>query len=214
MIDVTEQINAVRRSVGSRTLEAGEARIVTIGRTYDATVEEVWEACTDAERIPRWFMPVTGDLRLHGRYQLEGNAGGEILTCDPPNGFTATWEYGGDVSWIDVSVTADPGGGTRFELRHTAHVDDKFWDDYGPGATGVGWELGVLGLFLYLGPGESMDPKESEAWSASDEGKEFVTASSAKWRDASIAFGTPEVAATAAGDRTTAFYTGVESEAG
>lgn len=43
MIDVTEQINAVRRSVGSRTLEAGEARIVTIGRTYDATVEEVWE---------------------------------------------------------------------------------------------------------------------------------------------------------------------------
>lgn len=59
-----------------------------------------------------------------------------------------------------------------------------------------------------------MDPKESEAWSASEEGKEFITASSAKWRDASIAFGTPEVAATAAGDRTTAFYTGVESEAG
>ena len=72
---------------------------MTIGQTYDATVEEVWEACTTAERIPRWFLPVTGDLRLHGRYQLEGNAGGEILTCDPPNGFTATWEYGGDVSW-------------------------------------------------------------------------------------------------------------------
>lgn len=214
MIEVTEQINAVRRSVGSRTLEAGEARIVTIRRTYDATVEEMWEACTTAERIPRWFMPVTGDLRLHGRYQLEGNAGGEILSCDPPNGFTATWEYGGDVSWIDVSVTADPAGGARFELRHTAHVDDKFWDEYGPGATGVGWELGVLGLFLYLGTGKSMDPKESEAWSASDEGKAFITASSERWRDASIAFGTPEAAATAAGDRTTAFYTGAEPPAG
>ncbi|NDV10553.1 activator of HSP90 ATPase [Rhodococcus sp. IEGM 248] len=165
---------AVRRSVGSRTLEAGEARTVTIGQTYDATVEEVWEACTTAERIPRWFLPVTGDLRLHGRYQLEGNAGGEILTCDPPNGFTATWEYGGDVSW----------------------------------------ELGVMGLYLHLRTGESMDPKASEAWSTTDEGKEFITASSEKWRDASIAFGTPEGAATAAGDRTTAFYTGADTEAG
>ncbi|EKT80455.1 ArsR family transcriptional regulator [Rhodococcus opacus M213] len=62
--------------------------------------------------------------------------------------------------------------------------------------------------------GESMDPKASEAWSTTDEGKEFITASSKKWRNASIAFGTPEGAATAAGVRTTAFYTGADTGAG
>ena len=73
MIDVTEQINASRRRLGRRTLEAGEARTLTITQTYDAPVEDVWDACTNPERIPRWFLPVSGDLRLGGRYQLEGD---------------------------------------------------------------------------------------------------------------------------------------------
>ncbi len=37
MIDVTQQINSVGRTVGARVLEAGQARTVTIGRTYGAT---------------------------------------------------------------------------------------------------------------------------------------------------------------------------------
>jgi uncharacterized protein YndB with AHSA1/START domain len=107
MIDVTGQINAVRRRVGTRVLEAGEARTVTISQTYRAAIEDVWDACTNAERIPRWFLPVSGELKLGGRYQLEGNAGGTIERCDPPHSFSATWEYGGEVSWIEVRLTAE-----------------------------------------------------------------------------------------------------------
>src|ERR1700756_100371 len=99
MIDVTQQINAVRRRVGTRVLEAGEARTVTISQTYAAAIEDVWDACTSAERIPRWFLPVSGELKLGGRYQLEGNAGGTIEGCDPPKSFSATWEYGGQGGW-------------------------------------------------------------------------------------------------------------------
>ena len=36
MIDISEHISAVRRQVGTRTLEAGEARVVTLTRTYGA----------------------------------------------------------------------------------------------------------------------------------------------------------------------------------
>ena len=71
-------------------LEAGEARTVTISadlRTRRSTT--LWDACTNAERIPRWFLPVSGDLRLGGRYQLEGNAGGTIERCDPPRSLRA-----------------------------------------------------------------------------------------------------------------------------
>src|ERR671917_474620 len=105
MIEVERQINAVARHVGTRTLEAGEARTVTVSQTYDAVIEDVWDACTNAGRIPRWFLPVSGDLRPGGRYQIEGNASGKVQTCDPPDGFTATWEYGGEVSWIELRLT-------------------------------------------------------------------------------------------------------------
>ena len=64
MIDVIHEINAVRRQVGRRVLEAGEAHTVTISRSYAATVDDVWDACTNPERIPRWFLPVSGDLRV------------------------------------------------------------------------------------------------------------------------------------------------------
>ncbi|GII87436.1 activator of HSP90 ATPase [Sphaerisporangium siamense] len=207
-MDVTGQINAVHRRIGDRALEAGEGRVLTIAQTYDAAPEDVWDALTNAERIPRWFMPISGELRVGGRYQLEGNAGGTIERCDPPKFFSATWEYGEGMSWIEVRLTPD-GDGTRFELQHIAPVagSDEFWDTFGPGAVGIGWDLGVLGLALHLGSGESLKPEDAPAWLLSDEGKSFVAESSLRWRDASVAFGTDEAAATAAADRSTAAYT-------
>lgn len=208
MIDVDHQISAVRRDVGSRTLEAGEAHLLTISQTYDAPLEDVWDACTNPERIPRWFLPVSGDLRLHGRYQLEGNAGGTIEQCDPPKRFRATWEHGGQISWIEVRLTPELEVGTRLELEHIAHVDDERWAQFGPGAVGVGWDLMLMGLALHLGNGAAVDPQDAAAWMASDDGREFIASSSRRWAQASIAAGTDPDAAHAAADGTTAFYTG------
>ena len=126
MIDVKHQINEVRREVGTKVLEAGEARVVTISQTYEGSLGDVWDACTNPERIPRWFLPVSGELKLGGKYQLEGNAGGTVERCDPPKSFAATWEMHGGVSWIEVRLTP-AGDGTRFELEHVAHIDDH-WD--------------------------------------------------------------------------------------
>jgi uncharacterized protein YndB with AHSA1/START domain len=210
MIDVTHEISTTRRQVGARMLEAGEARTITITRTYATPLEDVWDACTNAERIPRWFLPVSGDLRPGGHYQLEGNASGTIERCDPPHGFSATWEYGGEVSWIELRLTAESDGGTRFELEHIAHVDDERWTEFGPGAVGVGWDLGLLGLGLHLGSdGEPVDPAAFHEWSASGEGRRFIELSSEGWGEASIAAGTPEAGARASAARTTGFYTGV-----
>ena len=32
-------------------------------RHYDAPVEDVWDAVTDPNRMKRWLLPVSGDLR-------------------------------------------------------------------------------------------------------------------------------------------------------
>jgi uncharacterized protein YndB with AHSA1/START domain len=206
MIDVDHQINSVRRTVGTRVLEAGDARTVTLSQTYAADIADVWDACTNPERIPRWFMAVSGELRLGGHYQLERNAGGTIETCDPPSHFSATWEYGGEVSWIELSLTPEPGGGTRFSLEHIASADDTRWSEFGPGAVGVGWDLGVLGLARHLDGGETVKPQDGAAWMASDAGRRFITLSSQGWFAAAVTAGGDEAAARAAADRTTAAY--------
>jgi uncharacterized protein YndB with AHSA1/START domain len=209
MIDITGQINAVRRRVGTRVLEAGEARVVTVSQAYDTDIDDLWDACTNPERIVRWFLPVSGDLRLGGRYQLAGNASGTVERCDPPKSFAATWEYAGEVSWIEVRLSPEPDGGTRFALEHVAHVDDERWAQFGPGAVGVGWDSGLLGLAGYLSSsGERIEPSEAVAWMASEEGKQFFTLSSQRWCEASIAAGTDETQAREAAQRTTDAYTG------
>lgn len=214
MIDIIQQINSVRRQVGPRTLEAGEMRTVTISQTYKADVDDVWDACTNAKRIPRWFLPISGDLRVGGRYQLEGNAGGTIEWCDPPHSFGATWEFGGQVTRIEVRLTAEPSGGTRFTLEHSGPVDDAQWAEFGPGAVGVGWDTGLLGLARHLdAPDTAVNPADAMAWLVSDEGKQFVRLSSQRWCDANIAAGAAADEARAARDRTTAAYTAGAPEA-
>jgi uncharacterized protein YndB with AHSA1/START domain len=210
VIDVTHQINSVRRQVGSRVLEAGEARTVTVSQTYDTTVDDLWDACTSAERIPRWFLPVSGNLRLGGHYQLQGNAGGTIERCEPPRNFAATWEYGGVVSWIEVRLSAEPAGGARLELEHIAHVD-AHWTDFGPGAVGIGWDMGLAG---HLSSGQGVDPADAAEWVASEEGRRFISLSSKSWCEAHVAAGADPAEAEAAAARTTAAYTGAQPEAG
>jgi uncharacterized protein YndB with AHSA1/START domain len=207
MIDVAHQINAVARRVGARTLDVGEARTVVVSQTYRAALDDVWDACTNAERIPRWFLPITGELRVGGRYQLEGNASGTIESCDPPNGFTATWEYGGSTTWIELRLTPLGDEETRFELEHIAQVDDETWVQFGPGAVGIGWELGLLGLAAHLSTGEAVSPAEAAAWSASEQGKEFITLSGRAWGDAATQAGEDPQEAAAAAGRTIEAYT-------
>jgi uncharacterized protein YndB with AHSA1/START domain len=209
MIDVTHEISRVDRRVGTRTLAAGEARTVTISRVYDTSREDLWEACTDPERIARWFLPVSGDLRVGGRYAIEGNASGTIERCEPPAGLAVTWEFGGQTSWVELRLEPEPGDRARLVLEHIAHVDDDMWEQFGPGAVGVGWDGAVLGLGLYLeNPAELPARDAVAAWQASEEGRAFNRLSSERWTEASIAAGTDPDAARAAGARTTDAYTG------
>jgi uncharacterized protein YndB with AHSA1/START domain len=211
MIDVVHQINAVKRRVGARTLAAGEARTIVVSQAYDAAIEDLWDACTSAERIPRWFLPVSGELKLGGRYQLEGNAGGTVERCDPPKSFFVTWEFGGQVSWVEVRLSAEGAARTRLEIEHIAHVDDDMWAQFGPGAVGIGWDSILLGLSQHLSGAPALDPADRAAWGTTDEGKRFMTLSGERWRDAHIASGGDETEARAMADRTIAAYTGAPS---
>jgi uncharacterized protein YndB with AHSA1/START domain len=208
MIDIVREIDAVRRSTGPAQLAAGEGRAVRLERDYDAPIEDVWDAVATPERISRWFLPLSGDFRIGGRYQLQGNAGGEILACDQPNRFKVTWVYGeiqspADIGEVEVRLSALDAATTRLVLEHVAIVPEDRWAEYGPGAVGVGWDGAVLGLSLHLRGGSIDDPL---AWQMSDEARAFYTRSSGKWGEANVAAGAdPEAAATSVAN-TTQFY--------
>jgi len=207
---LSEQAGVVERKVASVEWEGQPARAVVAVRRYPTAVDDLWQAITDAERIPRWFMPISGDLRLGGRYQLEGNAGGTITRCEPPRALGVTWEFGGGMSWVNVTLDAESGDSTRLTLEHIAREDEAglaFWAQFGPGAVGVGWDLGLLGLAKHVESGGEPLPRE-EDFLLTPDGRAFAGISSEGWGTADAAFGTGEQAAREAAARTYGFYTG------
>lgn len=215
MVDINAQVDAVTRGVSTLEQDGELSHVQTLTQNYSSPIDDVWDAVTSPERIPRWFLPVSGDLRLGGRYQLEGNAGGEVLECAPPADGAAhyriTWEYGGGASWVVVRLSSVGTDATRLELEHTARAGDVppgFWEQFGPGATGVGWDGGLLGLALHLTGSTDLPPEAAEAWALSDEGKAFHRAAATAWGRAHAASGADPDAAARAADNTYAFYSG------
>lgn len=213
-VDVQRLIGAVTRSVNRFEKDGKPAVAVVMSRTYDTDVDDLWDALTDQERLPRWFAPVSGELKLGGRYQVQGNAGGTITECEAPDGgrgrFAATWEFGPAVSWIDV-VVASEGDQARLTLQHIRYEEGEHWDKYGPGAVGIGWDLGLLGLDTYFGAApadQQVSPPEATAWMSSDNAKAFIRSSGEDWRDADARGGLDAPTAARRAKETIAFYTG------
>lgn len=207
-MDIIAHLGAVTRTVLSVEHAGKPARAVVASRAYKTTPDDLWDAITNAQRIPRWFLPITGDLKLGGRYQLNGNASGEITRCDAPTHLSLTWEFGGQLTWLDVVLSPSGDGGTYLELTHVAHVDDEKWAQFGPGAVGIGWDMTLMGLGEHISTNEAKDPGKAMAWMMSDEGKSFMRESNKKWRDANIAGGADVEQANESAKRTIAAYTG------
>jgi uncharacterized protein YndB with AHSA1/START domain len=147
VIDIINQIEAIDRDVSTREGADGEEVAVLIRRSYDAPNTDVWDALTDPERVKRWFYPVSGDLRAGGTFQLEGNAGGEIVSCEPPRLLRVT--FGGPTSLVELRLSSDGEDRTVLELEHTVPIAMAM---NGAGAlyTGPGWDGAFVSLDLYL----------------------------------------------------------------
>ena len=196
----------VTREVRSGSRGGRPATFAVAPRTYPTDRADLWDAVTNPDRIPRWFLPVTGDLRVGGRYQFEGNAGGVVEGCDEPESFTVTWEMGPMVSWVAVTLTPAEDG-TTLELVHEAHVDPGLWGQFGPGAVGVGWDLALMALGLHAASGEQVDREEGTRFPLTPAGLEFTRVSATGWAEAAIGDGDEPGPAHEAAARTVAFYT-------
>jgi uncharacterized protein YndB with AHSA1/START domain len=105
-----------------RPIPAGEARVAVFRRIYEAPIEDVWDACTDPDRLRRWYVPVTGDLRLGGRFSQAGMGSGEIVACDAPRFLKVSLGNGADE--IELRLSARDDATTELELQHATTIDE------------------------------------------------------------------------------------------
>ena len=127
--------------------------------------------------------------------------------CVPEKSASLTWEFAGAVSWVNLTLTPDDAG-TRLELEHIAPISPH-WDNFGPGAVGVGWDLSFLGLSAHLArPDADVRAEGLGAWATSDEAKVLIRTASSDWGRAAIAAGEDRDHALEAAESTRRFYTG------
>jgi uncharacterized protein YndB with AHSA1/START domain len=158
MIDIPTQLAAIYRQAGLRPVDGGPDDVgVLLRRSYDAAIEDVWDAITDPDRVRRWFMPIDGDLRVGGSFQLQGNAGGDILECEPPRRLRVT--FGGPTSIVEVRLT-EAEATTTLELEHTVPLS-MAQSIAGALYVGPGWDGALVGLDLYVRGEAPEDPVEA-----------------------------------------------------
>lgn len=206
MFNLESCFGAVTRTVTELEREGEPVRNVTLERAYDTTPDDLWDAMTNPERLLRWFAPVSGELKLGGRYEIKNNASGLITECEPPHYFSVTWEFGGGLSWVELRLTAEGEERTRLTLSHICPMDEH-WKKFGPGAVGVGWDLALVGLAFHLSAGDT-DRIDESAFGASSEGRSFMADCSEDWRLAAVEAGEDPSWAEEAAKQVTAFYTG------
>ena len=99
---------------------------------YDTGIDDLWDALIQGGSA--LVLPVSGELKLGGSYQIQGNAGGTITACAPPR---ACADLGvRRAGHLGAWLTAD-GEGTRLTLEHMAPIDPH-WEQSGPRSASAG----------------------------------------------------------------------------
>lgn len=104
-----------------RRITAGEARVAVFTRAYETTLADLWDACTNPERLGRWYTRVTGDLRLGGTFAQQNMGTGTIEVCEAPH--TLKLSLGGGADEIEVHLSAGPRTDTAtLQIQHATTI--------------------------------------------------------------------------------------------
>lgn len=157
MRDLIDELATVHRQATRENADGDEMVRVTMRRRYSTDAADLWSALTEPDRIARWFMPVSGDLCEGGSFQLEGNASGDILTCQAPSLLRTT--FGGAESILTLTITPEGDAETELQLEHTVPLS-MAQNVAGALFVGPGWDGAFLGLGLYIAGEAVGDPHE------------------------------------------------------
>lgn len=126
------------KTIGTmRALDAARGA-VRVEDVYATDVDDLWDACTNPDRLARWIAEVTGDLRVGGRihaaFVSTWTGPGRIEVCDAPHHLLLTMEPGtDDEAQIEAWLT-EAASGTRLVVEERGLPLDRLYFH------GAGWQ--------------------------------------------------------------------------
>jgi uncharacterized protein YndB with AHSA1/START domain len=124
MTNTSTALHTTEHELRRRQLPAGEARCAVFRRTYDAQIDDVWDACTNPARLRRWYAPVEGTLAIGERFTQGDFGAGRIVACEEPRLLTiALGDGNAEPDQIELRLSEHPDGTTVLEFEHATTLD-------------------------------------------------------------------------------------------
>lgn len=165
MTSNTGNIPGGNRILGSLRAADGVG-VVRIEDRYDTTIDDLWSALTEPDRLARWYGQVEGDLRPGGEFRVylaadDIESTGRVEACEPPRRLLVTsretdesYRKGQGVppfdAAIEATLTAD-GDQTILVIEVRGMPLDKI------AFYGAGWQIHAENLAAYLAGRERGD---------------------------------------------------------
>ena len=145
---MTDQILAGVRAEADRAT-------VHVEDVYDTSVEDLWAAVTEPDRLARWIAEVSGDLRLGGGFRIRFTSSwdglGSVLACEPPHRLmVATREESGSETVIEALVSQEGDRARLVVEERGLPVDDAPYH-------AAGWQVHLEDLGAMLAGREPSD---------------------------------------------------------
>ena len=151
---MTDGISPESRVKGTLLAAHGKG-IVRMEDRYDTSIEDLWSALTDPQRLARWVAEVSGDLRSGGDLRASFTSGwegpGRLDECEPPRRLLLTLDPGReDETVIEAELFAE-GDQTRLVVEERGLPLGEL------AAHGACWQAHVEDLAAYLEGRERVD---------------------------------------------------------
>ena len=141
---------------------------VRVEDVYDTDIDDLWQACTDPDRLARWIARVSGEPALGATVQVvftsTWSGSLRIDVCEAPTHLLVTGEPGTDEeTQIEAWLTTE-GSGTRLVVEDRGLPLEQLHFH------GAGWQVHLEDLGRSLAGGGSAHPddwsaeKPSSAW--------------------------------------------------
>jgi uncharacterized protein YndB with AHSA1/START domain len=134
---------------------------VRVEDVYDTGIEDLWEACTEPERLARWIAHVSGDLRMGGAIDVVFTstwAGtGRVEVCEAPEHLLLRMQPGTEEEGELEAWLTEEGSRTRLVVEERGLPMDSLY------LHGAGWQAHLEDLGQSLTAGATAHP---DGWSS------------------------------------------------
>ena len=122
--------------------QTGETFGVLLRRAFPATVDRLWQACTEEDPLSRWLGRIEGDTSS-GQFTLVMPVSSAddvrtqitVLRCDQPSRLDVRWSFDGADSVVSARIEPD-GSGACLTIEHFALTQESEigcgpgWDEF------------------------------------------------------------------------------------